>query len=792
VSVLDRKLRREMLQSKGLLGAIVAIIAVGAACFVSMLATYNNLEIARVEFYAHCRMADFWIDVKKVPEAEVERLRTVPGVAEVSSRIVFPVVVDFEDVDRPLGGLVVSLPEEEAPILNNIILKRGHYFTDRRPEEVILSEKFAQARGIRPGDFVRVVMNRQLKKLFVVGTAVAAEFTYLTPPGAMVPDPSGYGLYFVKREFAEEVFDFEGAANSVVGLFTPEAEKNPEPVLAELERRLAPYGVFVKTPLENQVSNLAIRSEIAGIQTFATILPVIFFAVAALVLNVLMGRMVEQQRVVIGTLKALGYSDRQVLGHYLEFGLAVGVAGGVLGCGVGYAIEVPMIRMYNEFFEFPRLLARVYPGVMGLAVAVAVFFSVLGSLRGVRAVLRLNAAEAMRPGAPARVGRIGLERWRFFWSRLDFRWQMVFRGLFRNRLRTAIGVLASALGSSLVLAALGMSDALVYMIDFQFEKVFRSDYMLTFKDEVDAGAVDEARRMPGVFQAEPELTVPCAFHHGHRMKRGAVTGILPDAELTLPHGEGGRAEPVPPAGLLMARRLAEFLDLSEGESVTFIPIKGLRRSREVPVTRLIDSTVGLAVYADYRWLNRLMGESEAVTGVQLLARQTAAEKKAFLRNLKRYPLLESVSDVRNEQAKLEHEFVDMMNITTTVLILFAGVIFFGSILNGSLIALAERTREIATFRALGYRRLEVGTIFLRENLLVNLTGAVLGLPLGWVMLYGLAVGFQNDLYAMPCVVFPATWILTPLIALAFALLAHLIVQRDINRQAWQEAIRLKE
>jgi len=781
-----------MLQSKGLLGAIVAIIAVGAACFVSMLATYNNLEIARVEFYSHCRMADFWLDLKKVPLAEVERLRSVPGVAEVSSRIRFPVVVDFEDVDRPLGGLLISLPAEDAPILNNIILKRGHYFTDRRPEEVIVSEKFALARDIRPGDFVHVVMNRQLKKLFVVGTAVAAEFTYLTPPGGMVPDPSGYGLYFVKREFAEETFDFEGAANSVVGLFTPEARRNPEPVLAELERRLAPYGVFLKRPLENQVSNLAVRSEIAGIKTSATVLPVIFFAVAALVLNVLMGRMVEQQRVVIGTLKALGYTDRQVLVHYLKFGLAVGVLGGVLGCVIGYLLEVPMIRMYNDFFEFPHLFARVYPGVMGLAVAVAVFFSVLGSVRGVRAVLRLNAAEAMRPGAPARVGRIWLERFGPFWSRLDFRWQMVLRSLFRNRLRTAMGVLASALGSALVLAALGMSDAFVYMIDFQFDKVLRSDFILSFKDEVDAGAVDEARRMLGVFHAEPEFVVACAFHHGHRMKRGAVTGITPDAELTIPRGPSGRAEFVPPAGLLMTRRLAEFLGVREGGSVTIVPIKGLRRPVEAPVTHVIDSTVGLAVYADYRWLNRLMGESEAVTGVHLLARQTTAEKKAFLRNLKRYPSLESVSDVRAEQAKMEHEFVDLMNVTTTILILFAGVIFFGSILNGSLIALAERTREIATFRALGYRRIEVGTIFLRENLLVNLTGAVIGLPLGWLMLYGLAVGFQNDLYAMPCIVFPVTWVLTPGIALAFALLAHLVVQRDINRQDWQEAIRLKE
>src|SRR5690606_20769586 len=117
-------------------------------------------------------------------------------------------------------------------------------------------------------------------------------------------------------------------------------------------------------------------------------------AVAALVLNILMGRLTEQQRTTIGTLKALGYSDGEIYRHLLKFGLVVGLLGGLSGCGLGYLMAGGLTAVYRQFFELPRLENRVFPGVLASGMAISVACALIGVARGARGVLSLEPAEA--------------------------------------------------------------------------------------------------------------------------------------------------------------------------------------------------------------------------------------------------------------------------------------------------------------------------------------------------------------------------------------------------------------
>lgn len=794
MNVLNCKLLRDLSGSKGLLLTIILIIAVGTGCFVGMLATYGNLESALVSYYARCRMADFWVDLKKAPVGEVERLVEIPGVSEVRHRISFPVVADISGVDRPVSGLAVSLPEERRAVINDIVLESGSYFTGGGREEVIVSKKFAEARNLRPGSTIHLVLQGQKKKLKVVGIAISSEHVYLAAPGSMMSEPGDYGVFYLSRAFAEDVFGFHGACNSVVGLLTPRSKRSGGEgvVLEELNRRLDSYGVFAVTPRSRQFSNLTLHSEMGGLKTTATALPLIFLTVAALVLNVLMTRMAEHQRVVVGTLKALGYGNRTLFGHFLKFGLVVGVAGGLAGCFLGQVIADLMIGLYRNFFEFPELDSRFYPALISAALLISVTFAVLGTLRGVKRVVEMSPAEAMHEAMPEKGGRILLEHWMNFWVRLSFWWQIVLRTLFRNKTRTAISIIAALLGSSLVLLAFGLSDSMNYMVDFQFDKVLLADYNLTFKDPLDFGAVYEARALPGVSRVEPVFTFSGTFSNGNRKKKGAITGLVPGATLNVPRAEDGTPVRVPPAGLLMSERLAEQLGLRAGETVSFVPVRGVRRARTLPVVNTVKSMFGLSVYADYGYLNRLAGETAAVTELQVRAHPNRSERKAFLEQLKKFPRLQSLTVIAEVKEVLRRQMTGSMQAMTTIMILFAGVIFFGSILNGSLIAIAERRREIATFRVLGYRPSEIGGIFIRENLLTNMIGAVLGLPFGYWMLKGLARQYTTDAFTMPAVVNPAAWAGTVALALVFVLISHYFVQRAINRLHWQEALAMKE
>ncbi|MFH1954140.1 MAG: ABC transporter permease [Pseudomonadota bacterium] len=792
MKILDRKLRRDLWQSKGILAAIVAIVAVGIGCLVGMAGTSKNLEIAKNSYYAQCRMADFWIDLKKAPISEVEQLSRVPGVSDLRHRISYPVIIDLEGVDQPLSGKLLSLPEHPEPVINNIIIRSGNYFTGQRENEVIVSESFAKARKIGPGDNIDIVMNKQRKRLFVVGTAISSETVYMTPPGAIVPEPAKYGVFYVKRHFASENLGFQGACNNIVGLLTPDARQNPQAVLDEIEQRLNPYGVFAATPLSLESSNLALTAELGGLATMAFFMPVIFLSVAALVLNVLMTRMAQQQRTIVGTLKALGYRNREIFSYFLKIGVIVGLAGAATGSELGYWIAYSMTYMYSELFTFPSLHNEAYPGLILLSAIISVVFAVLGTARGVNSVIKLSPAEAMHQSAPVEGGGIILERWGLVWKRLGFRWQMVLRNLFRNKGRTLVGIFAAAMGSALLVATFGTLDSLKYMVVFQFDKVMLSDYTLTFRNEQDFGAVYEAKELPGVKRVEPILNVSCTFYKDNHQKKGMIQGLIPGATMTVPRDGQGNAVTVPTVGLLMNRRLATILDVGKGDYVRMVPTKGDQRPVNLLVADIVESMFGMSVYADYNYLNRLVDEAAAVSRVQLKAQMTTAQQRDFLRAIKRYPELQTFGDTAQEEKIMEATFVTKMAGEVHPLILFGAVIFFGSILNASLIAIVERQREIATFRVLGYQRGEIGSIFLRENLLQNMLGAFLGLPLGWWLLKMQAEEFTNDMYSMPCIVSTSSWFYSIGLAFLFVIGAQFIVQRAINAMDWNEALNVKE
>jgi len=792
VKTLDRKLLRQLRSSWGLILAITSIIAVGVTCFGSMASCYWNLTEAMSRYYAQCRMADFSIELKKVPLAELGQIADLPGVVEIRPRIQFNATVDLDGVTKPLNGQVLSLPERRESVINDIVLKRGSYFTDRRENEVIVNEAFALRHNLGPGQWIHLVLNNRRQELFIVGTAISSEFVYLLGPGAIVPDPEHFGIFYLKQKYAEDVFDFDGAANQVLGLLSPEKRDQPDLVLRRAEQLLAPYGVFTTTPRRDQPSNQFLSLEIKGLRNFAVIMPAIFLGVAAVVLNVLLSRLAEQQRTVIGTLKALGYTDAQVFGHFMKFGVVIGLLGGAAGIAGGYLAAGGMIVMYRQFYEFPELVNRPYPSVIIGGLAISVVCSLVGSLRGARAVLRLKPAEAMRPKPPRIAHHTVLERMGWFWRHLTSDWRMVLRGVTRNRMRSATAVFAGAMGACVLSSSFMSAVALTYLIDFEFHSVVRSDIDLTLGDERGEDALLEARRLPGVDRAEPQLAVAGTFHAGHRHKKAGITGLAPGARLTVPRDADGRAIRTPDNGLAMSRHLAKTLGVGLGDVVEFEPTKGLRRTVRVPVMEVSDSYLGTAVYTDITYLSRLIGEEMAVNRIQLATDRDPANLEALYRELKQLPVLQGVDARADVMRNLEETLIQNTYAFILPMTLFAGVLFFGAILNGSLISLAERQRELATLRVLGYGPWRVGSLLFRESMVTTLLGALLGMPLGYLLTVFIARLYASDLFRFPVVSNSMVWIATATLAVVYGVVAHLFVQRAVHRMDWLGALQAKE
>ncbi|MFO0915790.1 MAG: FtsX-like permease family protein [Pirellulales bacterium] len=791
MNVLDIKLLRDLWSVKGLLITIVAILGLGVSAYLANFSLYFNLELSRQRYYSQCRMADFWVDIHRLPQTEVDRLAEVPGISELRARIWYPVVVDLESEPRPLSGVFVSLPAEPAPVINGILLKSGSYFSREGRDEVILNDAFARARNLRVGDMIRVIVNDRQQPLRIVGTAISSEFVFARPPGAMIPDKAGFAVMYLREDFAEEITNLQGAANQLVGLLAPDARRSPASVLKQLESRLEPFGEATSTKLADNDSHAQLRADLDGLRSVNLIVPTVFLAVAALILDVLMVRIAQQQRTSIGALKALGYTNLELMSHFLKLGLTIGLLGGLAGTAFGIWLTGVLLNLFQTFYEFPRLVNRPYPVIAVLCVLLSALFAMLGTLRGVWQVMRLHPAEAMRPKPPEASTRFLLEAWPSLWQKLDFRWQMVVRGLIRQRLRTFTGLFASTMGAALILQTLQMNSAFAELIDFTFERMLRADFELTFKEELDYGAVLDARRLPGVDYVEPSLVVGCTFQHQHREKKGSIIGIARQARLTQPRDLHGKAIVIPEHGIVLTRELSKRLGAKIGDRIHFTPLKGRREPVEIEVVRIVESYVGAASYADLNFLNSLVGEQDSVTRIQAEVHQDPETVRAFYAELKQLPRLQGFSSLREQKVQL----MDLLKPIYTVnmlLIAFAGLLFCGSMITASLISLAERRQELATLRVLGYRPGEIGSLFLRESLLINSIGILLGLPVGYEFARFVNHAVATETTRLPFVVHTSSIGWTVALGFLFTFVAYIPVARAVRKMDWCGAINVKE
>jgi len=790
--VLWRKLRRDLWQRKGGLLALLGIIAIGVGTYVAMASVWRDLDGARDAYYRGYRLADFTVDLKRAPAREIRALDDLPNVRAVRGRVSQSVLIELPNVPEPIPGTALSMPARRTPVLDDVLLRTGTWFSGRDEREVILTDAFAAAHGLKPGDRIKVLLADRQHDLLVVGTAMSPEFVYLIPPdGGIAPDPARFGAMYLSEDFLRKAADLQGAYNQVLGDVhrrDPTALAN---TLALIADRLDPYGVTQTAAAIDQPSARYLHDELAGLRVQARMLPGIFLGVAALVLNLLLGRMVAQQRTIIGTLRALGYSSGRLTAHYLGYGVVVGLVGGLAGVILGWWLQGAIVDMYQGFFALPDLRPHLYGDILATGVGISLLFSALGTLQGVRGAVRLLPADAMRPPPPERGVRVLPERIPPLWRALSFRWKMVLRTVFRNPFRSAVSVLASVVATALVFAALSMDDALRYLMDYEFAKISHEDVSVALRVPKEPQAVTEIGALPGISFAQSQLAVACDLRHGPLAKRVAITALPRASPLCTPLDDAGRPIVPPDSGLLLSDKLAQILDARPGDTLRLRPLIGRRTEVDALVAGTVETFLGLTAYADVDYLSRLLGEERVVDNV-LATTFSRDASPPLLRALEQRPAVIGVSERARAFAQLNKTFGGTMGAMIGILVLFAGLIAFGSVLNAALVSLSERQREVGTLRVLGYSATQVAGIFAAESMLLNLLGTVLGLYAGIGLAHAISAAYSTELYRFPAVIRPSSLALSATLMVLFLVLAQLVVLRLVKRLDWLAVLNVRE
>ena len=521
MSPLDRKLLRDLWRIKGQAAAIAAVIAVGVLLLVMMTGLVTSLDETRQAYYERYRLAEVFAPVTRAPENVVGELSAIPGVEAAEGRVAGYALVDLEDADLPIQARVVSLPDFEAPRLNDIFLIAGRRLDPANPDEILLLKGFADAHGVTPGETLRVTIRGAQRAFDVVGLVQAPEFLYVTAPGELAPDDARYAVIWMSRATAGAAFDMEGAFNEALLSLARDAREPA--VLEAVDRILEPYGGLGAYGREDHLSDRYVSEEINGLRSTSAIIPPLFLAVAAFLLYIVISRMVQSEREQIGLMKAFGYTNLEVGAHYFKLILVIAVGGAILGCLAGIAAGRAMVVLYLEFYKFPFLLFELRPSSFVLGILVSVFAASAGGLLVLRKVFALTPAVAMRAPAPAdysRAGRIG----QALTSVLDQPGRMVLRRVTRQPARMGGAVLGIAAGMALAAAMTSVMSGFDRTMDINFNVIDRSDLTVSFTDPRSDKTILELQRMPGVIEVEPVRNVSVVLRNGLRTHRGAVEG----------------------------------------------------------------------------------------------------------------------------------------------------------------------------------------------------------------------------------------------------------------------------
>lgn len=775
---LDRKLFRDLWHLRGQVLAIAAVIMGGIATLVMSLSTYESLTVTRDRFYSEYRFADVFVSLKRAPEPVADRLAALPGVERVETRVRAGVKLEVEGFSDPITGLLQSLPDVGAPLLDALYLRRGRMVQPGSAGEVVLSDTFADAHGLQPGNTLAAIIHGKRKQLTVVGIAVSPEYVYQIAPGSMFPDFKRYGVLWMGRHALAAAYDMEGAFNQVsVTLARGAVEAD---VIDRVDAVLANYGGTGAYGRADQFSNRFLSEELKQLQTMATVFPAIFLGVAAFLLNVVLSRLIALQRDQIAILKAFGYSYLGIGVHYVKLVLlmaVLGVAGGVaLGAWFGQGLS----NVYTETtFRFPYLDYRLNSAVILVAFGVTTFAAVSGTLFSVARAVRLPAAEGMRPEMPeiyrpTLLERIGLQHW------FGAPTRMILRHVERRPLKSLLTVLGIACACGLMMVGNYQKGAIEFMVDVQFRQAAREDIALSFIEPTSGRALFELAAMPSVDYVEGFRDVPALLRFGPYQHRTAVAGIQPEGRLHRSLARNLQPVAVPPGGVVLTDHLAsEILHVKPGDILTIQVLEGRRPLLQVPVLGITQQYLGVSAYMQQDTLNALMREGGTVSGAYLAVRP-GMEAELYARLHERPRVLGMVANKAAIQSfyATMGEFILFYNLIATLL---AGAIGFGVVYNSARIALSERGRELASLRVLGFTRGEIAYILLGELALLTLAAIPLGFLVGVGLIGILVVAFESELYRLPLILNPENYAMGAAVVIVSALLSGLLLWLRLGR-----------
>ncbi len=743
---------RDLLARKAQFAGLLLVVALGVSTFVAFQTSYLDLKASVEKANAELEFADFSTAVMSAPMSELDAIRRLRGVYAAEGRLVQDVSLDLTEGAKAKAR-IVGIPDERRPRVNDLLLESGRWPV-AGDDEALLHVKFAQETGARPGDRLTLRMGRERREVRVVGIVASPEYMYAVPEKGSMPSPREFAVLFMREHDAGQLLGKPGAMTDVSVVVDPGA--NVGRVIDRVEHQLEPYHVVQSTRQADQASSFMLGEEIEQNRVMALFLPAVILAISSSSLLIALSRLVTSQRGEIGLAKALGYTDAQVLGHYLLFSVVIAVLGSLLGFALGDLIARGVAGQYVSMLGVPFLEHHVYPEVVAGAVGVSALACLAAGIAPAWRSSRIPPARAMHadPSAALGDGRVPLlERALSPVLPRSFTFRIPFRNVFRQKRRSFYTIVGISFALVLTVATQSMFDAVDVLLTRLRDVTERWDVQAVYDEPFGADRLAEVRRWNGVRRVQGALVVPAEIRSDRTTQQGAITCMEPSADFhgfEIAQGEQPR-QALKGGGIILGNAAADKLGVSVGDTVSVKTPYREERTR-LGVAAIANETLGAPVFASLATAKDLTGSGETRYNemyVDAEPRQ-ARQIKERLNDLKG-----AVSVVvKSEMIGRFMEMMEFTNFYQGLLLAFGFSMGFVVIYNTLTANVLERTREIATMRTIGESSGRLAVMVTIENLLLGIAAVPLGIWLGMRTADALYAQLSSEAFTLTAVIKP--------------------------------------
>lgn len=744
--------------------SIFLMALIGVFAFTGISGEAVGLVDVSSSYYENTNLADGWIYGEEISDDVFSEIKSMDEIKDTQREMVVDTVANYSS-DPEITLHIV----EGNQNISKFYLFKGKDFDPNDEEGIWIDKRFADGRNLDIGDKITLRFDGKEVSKTVRGIMYSPEYVYYIQEGSLLPDFSQVGFAYMPSKGA----DFDVVYNTIA--LDGYEELDEKDFKSALEEELGQKAYVQYVDRDNNVGIKTLQDEISQHQMFSGIFPAIFVLVSLLTLVTTMSRVISAQRMQIGTLKAMGYSNNSIILHYLSYGFVLSLTGSVLGLVIGpltipYLFYPTMSSTYSLPSWGPSWDISFF-AVAGLMVVSSVLISYIS----VKGISDENPAETIRPKAPKLVSSGLIERTKI-WKRFSFNERWNYRDAKRNKTRAIMSVFGVFACALLVMSAFGMVDSINDVEDWQYNQIYNFNSKLILEENITDSQLDHILDETGGEGIREEAI---ELKYKGIKKTGTLT-VMNDSEYYKVTDANRNYIHLDPDGIAISDKMAEVLGLKVGDKVRW-HVAGNPKWIDSEITETYSIPFGQGLIMSPEVFDKIGGDDYNYSTNVVLTQKNVKEN---------YTGVSSVTtseDIRKGWNTMTEALDLMVSVLTTFAIVLAVVVLY----NLGLLSFTEIQRELATLKVLGFNSKSLRRLLLTQNLWFSTIGFILAIP-GAYILMGIMMGSTGDEYCFPINIYLWNFVVSFLITFGLSVLVNLAFSRKIKKVNMVESLKSNE